>query len=56
MFENTRQNKIKTLEPKKQFFINDINIQEIDFLAVSTLIAVPTLFLLSMELLVLSGI
>lgn len=56
MFENTRHNKIKTLEPKRNFLVNDINFNEIDFTAVSTIIAVSVLFLLSMEILVISGI
>lgn len=55
MFGNTRQNKIKTLEPKRNFFVNDINFNEINFTAVSTIIAVSALFLLSLEILVITG-
>jgi len=56
MFENPRQNKIKTLEPKRSFIINDINLKEYDLTAVTTIISVSILFLLSLELLVITGI
>ncbi len=54
MFENNRQNKIRTLEPKRNFIVNDINIRDYDLLSISTVIAVSTIFLLSMELMVLT--
>lgn len=56
MFENTRQNNIRTLEPKKQFLVNDINIKDYNLTSISTIIAVLTLFLLSMRFIVLAGI
>lgn len=56
MFENTGSNKIRTLQPKKELIKNDINIKEYDLTSVSTVIAVSTLFLLSMKLIVLAGI
>ena len=56
MFENIGHNKIRTLEPKKEFIINDININEYDMSAISTIIAVSALFLLSMRFVVLAGI
>ncbi len=56
MFENSRQNKIRTLEPKKDFIINDINIKEYDITSISTILAVSSLFLLSMRFIVLAGI
>ncbi|MBR0471465.1 MAG: hypothetical protein IJI98_02045 [Methanosphaera sp.] len=56
MFKNTRQNKIRTLEPKKQFINNDINIKELNITAITTIITVSTLFLLSLELFVITGI
>lgn len=56
MLENLRRNKIKTLEPKRSYIINDINIKEYDLSAVMTMIIVPTLFLLSMQLIVSAGL
>lgn len=52
MFENIRRNKIKTLEPKKELIINDINLQEYNLASISTIIAVSSIFLLSMKLIV----
>ncbi len=54
MFENTKHNKIRTLEPKRNLIVNDINIREYDLASISTIIAVSTIFLLSMELMVLA--
>lgn len=55
MFENMRQNKVRTLEPKKSFIVNDINIKDYNLASVSTIIAVSSLFLLSMKLVVLTA-
>lgn len=49
-----RQNKVRTLEPKRDFIVNDINIKDYDLVSVSTIIAVSSLFLLSMKLFVLT--
>ncbi len=54
MFENMRRNKIRTLEPKRTLIVNDINIKDYDLASVSTIIAVSSLFLLSMKLVVLT--
>jgi hypothetical protein len=56
MFENMRQNKIRTLEPKKDLIINDVNIKEYNLTSVSTIILVSTMFLLSMEWIAVFGI
>ncbi|HIH35204.1 MAG TPA: hypothetical protein HA277_03180 [Methanosphaera sp.] len=54
MFENMRRNKIRTLEPKRNVIVNDINIKDYDLASVSTIIAVSSIFLLSMKLVVLA--
>lgn len=56
MFDSIKDNKIRTLEPKKQFIVNDINISECNLTSLFTIIAVSTLFLLSMRFVVLGGI
>ncbi len=50
MFENIRNDRIRTLEPKRDLLINDINLQEVDITAVFTIIAVTVMFLISMKL------
>lgn len=55
MFEIMKRNKIRTLEPKKEFINNDINLEEYDMNSVFTIIAVSTLFLLSMRLIIMAG-
>ena len=55
MFENMGQNKLKTLEPKRNFIVNDINIKDYDLASVATIIAVSSLFLLSMKIIVLTA-
>lgn len=54
MLENMGQNKVRTLEPKRNFIVNDINIKEYDLASVATLIAISSLFLISMKLMVLT--
>lgn len=56
MLENIKQNKIATLEPKRHFIINDINMKNYDMASLSTIISVSAIFLLSMKILVLTGI
>ncbi|MDD6286460.1 hypothetical protein [Candidatus Methanosphaera massiliense] len=55
MFESIRKNKIKTLEPKRDLINNDIDITEYDMRSVFTLIAITTLFLVSMKLVLIAG-
>lgn len=54
MLENMGQNKVRTLEPKRNFIVNDINIKDYDLASVATLIAISSLFLISMKLMVLT--
>lgn len=54
MFENMKQNKVRTLEPKRNFIVNDINIKDYNLVSVGTVIAVSSLFLWSMKLVVLT--
>lgn len=55
MFENIKKNKISTLEPKKEFVNKDINIEDYDLLSIFTIIAVMTIFLLSLKLFLISA-
>ncbi|MEE1117695.1 MAG: hypothetical protein VZR33_04100 [Methanosphaera sp.] len=54
MLENMGQNKIRTLEPKRNFIVNDIKIKDYNLASVATIITVSSLFLLSMKLVVLT--
>ncbi|MBQ6219474.1 MAG: hypothetical protein IJJ47_07075 [Methanosphaera sp.] len=55
MFEIIKRNKVRTLEPKKDFIVNDINIKEYDLNAVLTIVAVSILFLLSLKIIIIAG-
>ncbi len=55
MFDFIRRNKIKTLEPRKDFIENDIYIEDYDMLSTFTVIAIPVLFLVSLKVFMMIG-
>ena len=55
MLKFSRNKKIKRLEPKKAIILNDIDIKEYDLSAVSTIIMLSVLFLVSMKLFLIMG-
>lgn len=56
MIDNINNKKIRTLEPKKPFIVNDINIKEYNLTSVSTVILLSIMFLISLKIVVISGI
>lgn len=55
MLESIRKNNIPTLEKRKAIINNDIDLDELNYGSVMLFIALPSLFLLSLQMMMTTG-